>query len=55
MAVGAVPMVSGFLDKGMDLAKGAMDMAGQLLNNMSDAGQKAGDTGAQSQVQITYD
>ena len=55
MAVGAVPMVSGLLDKGMDLAKGAMDMAGQLLNNMSDAGQKAGDTGAQSQVQITYD
>ncbi|MBO0492872.1 hypothetical protein [Pseudomonas sp. Marseille-Q1929] len=55
MAAGAIPMVSGLLDKGMDLAKGAMDMAGQLLDKMPDAGQKAGDTGEQSQAQITYE
>ncbi|NWA36245.1 hypothetical protein HX871_13270 [Pseudomonas reactans] len=55
LAAGAVPMVSGLLDKGMDLIKGGMDLAGKLLDKFPDAAQKPGDTGVQSQAQITYD
>jgi hypothetical protein len=55
MVAGAVPMVSGLLDKGMDLVKGGMDLAGKLLDKLPDAAQKPGDAGVQSEAQITYE
>jgi len=54
MVVGAVPMVTGLLDKGMDLAKGALDVAGKLLDKMPDAEKIAGNTESQPQNQITF-
>ncbi|MGY2403208.1 hypothetical protein [Pseudomonas sp. SDO5222_S391] len=55
LALGAVPMATNILEKGLDVLKGGMDLASTLLDKLPDAAQKPGDTGVQSQAQITYD
>ncbi|MGY2406782.1 hypothetical protein [Pseudomonas sp. SDO5271_S396] len=48
-------MATNILEKGLDVLKGGMDLASTLLDKLPDAAQKPGDTGVQSQAQITYD
>ena len=47
-------MVAGILDKGMDLAKGAMDLANKVMNNMSDSGKVGADTTPRPETQVTF-
>lgn len=43
MAAGAIPMVSGLLDKGLDVAKGALDLANKLADTVGKDAKVAGD------------
>ena len=47
-------MVTGLLDKGLDVAKGAMDLASKLLDKVPDAEKVGGDTAPQPESQITF-
>ncbi|CRM42548.1 hypothetical protein ACJ6YJ_17340 [Pseudomonas marginalis] len=52
-ATGAIPMITGLLDKGMDLAKGVMDMANEEID-IAGGGEKIGGEGQQPQGPVNY-
>ncbi len=53
MAAGAIPMVSGLLDKGLDVAKGALDLANKLVDTVGKDAKVAGDA-HQSEGKCNY-
>lgn len=53
MAAGAIPMISGLLDKGLDVAKGALDLANKLVDTVGKDAKVAGDA-HQSEGKCNY-
>ncbi|UII70427.1 hypothetical protein LVW35_22630 [Pseudomonas sp. HN11] len=54
MAAGAVPMAAGILDKGLDVAKGLVNLADNFMDQISGPGKIGADTASQPTSQISF-